>query len=583
MRYSDSTIDKVREANDIVEVVGRYVKLSRSGSRYKGLCPFHNEKTPSFVVTPDLQIFKCFGCGKGGNVFTFIQEYEKVDFITAVEMLADSAHIDIVPENGGDRLRHEQAAKVFEINKAAARFYYINLRTDQKAIDYVRRRGLSASTVHDYGIGSAPDAWDALYTHLRSLDFLDEDIFRSKLCLRGREDKQPYDAFRGRLIFPILDVKGRVIAFGGRVYDNSVPKYINSPETVVYTKGVHLYGLNVAKSEASKGLILVEGYMDCVSLCQAGIRNVVASLGTALTEKQARLIAGRTNRVYIGYDADGAGQNAIEKAIGIFRKTDIEIRVLIIPGSKDPDEYIKANGAEAFRVLLDNAITDVDFLIRRLELRFTPEATPQNKGAFLRELTGVLAAVPSETEREMYARRCGQKYLVNYETLIRDSSRKKSPGADLPAADVAVTPGGDELTLQYLLLAVVCADNSCFDGQKDMGPELFTDKVAQALFIEAESRFRGQGEVSLAGLLQDLPPETVSAITDAACRIQEYDSMSGAARDIVTRLRIRNMTAEMDGCSERLKDPGLGSDDKQKLKTKIASLAMAIAAARRSL
>ena len=583
MRYSDSTIDKVRDANDIVDVIGKYVRLTRSGSRYKGLCPFHNEKTPSFIVTPDLQIFKCFGCGKGGNVFTFIQEYEKVDFVTAVEMLADNAHIDIVPANGADTLRHEQAAKVFEINKAAARFYYINLRTDSRAIGYVQRRGLSNETVHDYGIGSAPDSYDALYSHLKGLGYADDDIYRSKLVLRGKDGKKPYDAFRGRLIFPILDVKGRVIAFGGRVYDNSVPKYINSPETVVYTKGVNLYGLNVAKNETSGGLILVEGYMDCVSLCQAGIRNVVASLGTALTEKQARLIAGRTSRVFIGYDADGAGQNAIEKAIAIFRKTDIEIRVLIIPGSKDPDEYVRTNGAEAFRHLLENAITDVDFMIRRLELRFSPDSDAQARGKFLRELSGVLAAIPSETEREMYARRCGQKYQVNYENLIRDSARRSAPEPPVQSGNIPVTPESDDATLQYLLLAVLCADNSAFDQVSGLSMELFRDPVARALFTEAESAYRERGDVSLAGLIRDLPDETVSVITDAACRIQEYDSMVMAARDIETRIRIRNMTSDMDECSARLKDPDLGSEDKKQLQNRIASLALAIAAAKKAI
>ncbi len=582
MRYSDATIDKVREANDIVDVVGQYVKLTRSGNRYKGLCPFHNEKTPSFIVTPELQIYKCFGCGKGGNVFTFVQEYEKVDFVSAVEMLAERAHIEITPETGANSYVEMRARTMFEINKAAARFFYKNLNTDNNAINYVRRRGLSNETVKAYGIGSAPDSWDALYKHLSSLGFGDKDILDSRLC-SPRKDGKPYDAFRNRLMFPILDVKGRVIAFGGRVYDNSVPKYINSPETAVYTKGVNLYGLNVAKSFAADGLILVEGYMDCISLYQAGIKNVVASLGTALTEKQARLIAGRTSRVYISYDADGAGQNAIEKAIGIFRKTGIDIRVLIIPGSKDPDEYIKAKGREAFLQLLENSITAIEFLIQRLETKYKPDSIRQNRSAFLKETSKVLATVSSDTERELYARQYGTKYQVNYESLLRDSSRQQPVKPQSQEDIVVVTQANDSVPMQYLLLSMICADNSCFAEVNHMGPELFGDEDVRAAYMVAEAKYRSDGEVTLSSLMQELSPDAVSGITGAAYQTQDCEDIVAAARDVAAKLRVRNLVAEKDRLSAELKRSDITPAQVSDINSKIASLAMEIAVAKRSI
>lgn len=582
MKYSDSTIDKVRDANDIVEVIGQYVKLTRSGNRYKGLCPFHNEKTPSFVVTPEMQIYKCFGCGKGGNVFTFIQEYEKVDFVSALEMLADRVHMEIKPEGGSDSFQEQRARTMFEINKEAARFFYKNLNKDTKAIEYVRRRGLSNETVKAYGIGSAPESWDALYKHLSQLGYKDKDILDSRLCL-SRQEGKIYDAFRGRLMFPILDVKGRVIAFGGRVYDNSVPKYINSPETAVYTKGVNLYGLNVAKSYAQDGLILVEGYMDCISLFQAGIRNVVASLGTALTEKQARLIAGRTSRVFISYDADGAGQNAIEKAIGIFRKTGIEIRVLKIPGSKDPDEYIKAKGKEAFLQLLENSITAIEFLIQRLEIKYSPETNRQNRSVFLKEMSKVLSSISSDTERELYARQYGQKYQVNYESLLRDSSKQQPADKSPPSQPMVVAVSGESVAMQNLLLAMICADNACFEQIKVLNAELFTDPDVKAAYLVAEAKYRSYGEVTISSLIQELNQQMADGITAQAYHISECQDLVSAARDVASKLRIKNLITLKDTLSAELKRPGITGQEINEINIKIAELAMEIAVAKKAI
>ncbi|MBR5136856.1 MAG: DNA primase [Clostridia bacterium] len=582
MRYSDSTIDKVRDANDIVDVVGQYVKLTRSGNRYKGLCPFHNEKTPSFVVTPEMQIYKCFGCGKGGNVFTFIQELEKVDFTTAVEMLAERAHIEITPENGQASGDEQRARTMLEINKEAARFYYKHLNKDPKAIDYVRRRGLSNETVKAYAIGAAPESWDSLYKHLTGLGYKDKDILDSKLCV----SKQPgkiYDAFRGRLMFPILDIKGRVIAFGGRVYDNSLPKYINSPETRVYTKGVNLFGLNVAKSHAQNGLILVEGYMDCISLFQAGIPNVVASLGTALTEKQARLIAGRTSRVYISYDADGAGQNAIEKAIAIFRRTGIEIRVLKIPGSKDPDEYIKAKGKEAFLQLLDNSITAIEFLVQRLEIKYSPETNRQNRSVFLKETAKILASINSETERELYARQYGNKYQVNYESLLRDSSRQQPVEQSAPQQTMVMAASSETVAMQNLLLAMVCAENACFNKIDCLNADLFADPDVKAAYLVAEAKYKSYGEVTISSLMQDLNQQMIEGVTAQAYHINDCDDVLAAAKDVAAKLKVKNLIALKERLSNELKRPDITGAEVNEINMKIAKLAMDIAIAKKAI
>lgn len=314
-RYSNEIIDNIRDNNNILDIISQYVVLKRSGRSYSGLCPFHKEKTPSFYVSPDKQIFHCFGCGEGGDVFGFIRKIDNVSFTEAIEILAEKANIKLptVVNDEKEEKIQKLKQKIYEINKTASEFYQNNLLkpTSKIAQEYVRKRRMNTYTLKTFGIGYS-GTFDELYRHLKSMNYTDEEILESKLVLKSQKNGKLYDAFRTRLMFTIKDVKDRVIAFGGRSLDDSKPKYINSPDTIVYNKGRHLFALNIAKKYKEKSIMIVEGYMDAISLHQRGIHNVVASLGTALTEQQGRLI-NSFEKVIIGYDADLAGQGATRK------------------------------------------------------------------------------------------------------------------------------------------------------------------------------------------------------------------------------------------------------------------------------
>ena len=349
-RYSEEIIEQVRQNNDVVDVISQYVHLTRKGRNYFGLCPFHNEKSPSFSVSPDRQIFHCFGCGVGGNVYSFLMKIEGIGFKEAVEQLAEKANIQLPTiENAEDTAREELKAKIYKINQFTAEYYHQNLYkpTAKMAQEYVKKRKLTQSTLETYKIGFS-GRFDELYKQLKAQGFNEKEMLESGLVIRN--DRGQYiDMYRNRLMIPICDIRGKVIAFGGRVLDDSKPKYINSPENVVYSKGRHLFGLNIAKTECSKRLLIVEGYMDVISLHQRGVKNVVAALGTALTEQQGWLLRKSTEQVILGFDADGAGQTAVARSMEILQKMGCDMRVLQIEGAKDPDEFIVKFGEGSLR------------------------------------------------------------------------------------------------------------------------------------------------------------------------------------------------------------------------------------------
>jgi len=390
IRYSDELIEEIRINNDIVDVVSEYVRLEKRGKNYFGLCPFHREKTPSFSVESEKQIFYCFGCGKGGNVFQFISLAEKLDYIEAVKLLADRAKI-VLPES--DDAQEAERAKlrkqVLSINLSAARYYNDALHSEKGriALEYLKKREISEQTVRKFGLGYSTDDWDSLYRHLKADGFTDEEMLKSGLIMQSSKGNL-YDRFRGRLMFPIFDIRGSVIGFGGRVLDNSMPKYMNSPETVVYNKGKHLYALNFAKNSGSKNLIVVEGYMDTISLYQRGINNAVASLGTALTESQGRILKKYAEEIVISYDADTAGQAATMRGLNLLNDIGCNVKVLTVPDGKDPDEYIRKNGANGFKKLADGALSLVEYKIKILRTD-QDLSTTDGKVAFLNKTGNV--------------------------------------------------------------------------------------------------------------------------------------------------------------------------------------------------
>lgn len=432
VRYSDELIEEIKSSNDIVDVISGYVTLKRSGRNFFGLCPFHKEKSPSFAVSPDKQIFHCFGCGAGGNVIHFVSKVENISFKETLELLAGRANIELPTlENSEDDETIRLKTKVYEINQIAAEFYHENLYkpTSKIAQGYIKKRKLDNRTLKAFLIGDAGN-FDELYKLLKSKGYTEEEMLASSLIKRTQEGKF-MDSFRKRLMFPIQDVRGRVIAFGGRVLDDSKPKYINSPENIVYSKGRHLFGLNVAKKYDTKQIIIVEGYMDAISLYQRGITNVVASLGTALTEAQGRLLRRHSEKIILGYDADGAGQTAILRGMEILQNMGCDIRVLQIDDAKDPDEYVVKYGPERFQKCVENAISLVEFKVKMLKKDLNLEVT-NDKIKFLNEIAKILAKVSNQMEREIYIDTISREYKISKEAIQAEINKimyANNPGA----------------------------------------------------------------------------------------------------------------------------------------------------------
>ncbi len=427
VRYSDELIEEIRSRNDIVDIVSQYVVLKRSGRNFMGLCPFHHEKSPSFCVSPDKQIFHCFGCGVGGNSIHFTMKMENLDFKDALEVLANRAGIEL-PKTGSeyDDKKAKLRSRVFEINEMAANFYHENLYlpTSKIAQEYIKKRRMDNKTLKKFMIGYSGN-FNELYQTLNKAGFTEEEILASSL-VNKTDDGKFIDRFRKRLMFPIQDIRGKFIAFGGRVLDDSKPKYVNSPENIVYSKGRNLFALNVAKKTASKKLLIVEGYMDAISLHQRGIDYAVASLGTALTEAQGRLLRRTSEKVIIGYDADGAGQAATLRGLEILQNLGCDIRILQITGAKDPDEYIVKYGPERFEKCVEEAISFVEFRVKLLKQELNLEQT-NDKIKFLKETSKILARVENDIEKDIYIDQIANTYQVSRDALYAEIQKLKNP------------------------------------------------------------------------------------------------------------------------------------------------------------
>ena len=415
--YSEELIEEIRSSNDIVDVISQYVILKRSGRNFFGLCPFHKEKSPSFSVSPDKQIFHCFGCGVGGNVIHFVSKIENLGFKDTLEMLANRVNIQLPELDGYDSdVNAKLKSRLYELNQATATFYHENLYkpSSKEAQEYIKKRKLDNNTLKSFLIGYS-GVFDELYTYLKSKGFSENEILASGLVNKN-ENGRFIDRFRRRLMFPIQDVRNRVIAFGGRVLDDSKPKYINSAENLVYSKGRHLFGLNLAKNSQKKNLIIVEGYMDCISLYQRGITNVVASLGTALTEAQGWLLRKHSEQVVMGYDADGAGQAATIRGMEILQNLGCDIRILQIEGAKDPDEFVVKYGPERFNKYVENAISLIEFKIKILKKDLNLE-NANDKIKFLKEIAKLLSKVNSDLEKEIYLDKISKTYNISKDAV----------------------------------------------------------------------------------------------------------------------------------------------------------------------
>lgn len=414
MPLNDSFLQELKYKTDIEDVISTYVTLRKRGTTLTGLCPFHNEKTPSFTVYPETQSFYCFGCGAGGDAVTFVRKIENLDYTDAVRALAERAGMQM-PSEGFDDSLSKRRRRILEANRQAAKFFNSCLMGDEgkTALSYYLNRGLSKKTITKFGLGFAPDDWRKLTRHLKAQGFSESELAEAGLARRS--DKGCYDNFRNRVMTPIIDVYGNVIAFGGRVLDDSKPKYINTGDTLAYKKTNELFGLNFAKDSGKRTLILCEGYMDVIAMHQAGFTNAVAGCGTALTSEQVRLISRYADEVILAYDADEAGQKAVEKAIQLFKQTNLKIRVPALQYGKDPDEIIKNVGAEKFGAMLEGAASDLEFKILEIRKRHNLNLT-QGKIDFINDVVKLLADV-SPVERDLYFSRLSEELGIDKRNL----------------------------------------------------------------------------------------------------------------------------------------------------------------------
>lgn len=451
MALSDEFLLELKNRNDIESVVSGYVNLKRAGSTRKGLCPFHNEKTPSFTVYPENGSYYCFGCGAGGDVITFVRQIENLDYMEAVRFLADRAGLNIPEDGGYDDSMHKLKTVILSANREAARFFHAALLSPggKAALDYLTDRGLMAATIRHFGIGYAPNSWDALLLHLRSKGFHEDELAVANLCTKGRNGGF-YDRFRHRVMFPIIDLRGNVIAFSGREMpgaENKGQKYVNTADTPVFKKSHHIFAMNFAKNNCTDRIILVEGQMDAIALHQAGITNAVASQGTAFTAEQAKLISRYTKEVVIAMDADGAGKKATDKIMRLVGETGLPVKIVRVPDGKDPDEFVKKNGGEAFRRLIDGAGGDLEYLLLSAREGFNLE-TSDGVRRYLNRAAEILADSKDLIARDLYAGRLSAAYGISKDTImqaIKDAAEKRAKSRHRQEIKEAVAQKNDTL------------------------------------------------------------------------------------------------------------------------------------------
>lgn len=533
MALGEEFLSELRMRTDIENLISSYVILKRRGKTLVGLCPFHNEKTPSFTVYPESQSFYCFGCGSGGDAVTFLRKIENLDYIDAVKALADKAGMTMPDEGGYDKTISDKRRRILEANRAAARYFHSCLMAPEgrEALEYLLRRGLTKKTIASFGLGFAPNSWHSLIDHMRSLGFTRQELVSANLANESikNDRKNVYDNFRNRLMFPVIDIRGNVVAFGGRVLDDSKPKYINTSDTLVYKKGQGIFALNLAKNgNSDRKLILAEGYMDVIALHQAGFTNAVACLGTALTKEQAGIIARYADEVILSYDNDGAGQAAANRAIQIFSKTGIKIRVLSLSGGKDPDEIIKNHGPERFRALLQGAANDTEYKILKARNKYDV-STDDGKVSFLNEATDVLSFISNSIEREVYASRLSGELNISKEAILREAERKykanrrKSEKAQFRQIQRDSQPSNDPVNpdrtksplgakAEDVLLATIMKNPDFLEKIDDIQPEEFITSFNARVFAFLRDRIKQNLPLDLSYFSGSFTPEEMGRI-----------------------------------------------------------------------
>mgnify|MGYP002766533858 FL=1 len=559
--YSDELIEEVRSRNDIVDVIGGYVRLQKKGSSYFGLCPFHNEKTGSFSVTPSKQMFYCFGCGAGGNVFTFLMKYENYTFGEAMQTLADRVGIELPKQELSEAQKREadERSRLLEINKEAAKYFYALLRNPRgaRAYGYFKNRQLSDETMQKFGLGYSDQYSDDLYRYLRKKGYDDEILKKSGLVtideVRGGHDK-----FWNRAMFPIMDVHNRVIGFGGRVMGEGEPKYLNSPETRIFDKSRNLYGLNIARTSRRNQLLLCEGYMDVISLHQAGFDNAVASLGTALTSGHANLLKRYTKEVYLTYDSDGAGVKAALRAIPILKEVGITTKVINMRPYKDPDEFIKALGADEYQKRIDEAENSFLFEIRILNEQYDMN-DPASKTAFFNETAQKLLGFSEELERNNYIQAVAEKYFVTVEELKKLVNNLAIKGG-IVKAPTPLKSGINEnkkkedgmKQSQKLLLTWLIEDTRLFKTIEGLiTPEDFTEELYHRVAEKLFEQYKTEGAVNPAQIVsmeagEEEQREIASLFNATIHEVETQNEMEKALKETIIRIKQNSINYRSD-------------------------------------
>lgn len=529
MAIPSEFMDELVARCDIVDVVSDYVSLTPKGGTYWGLCPFHGEKTPSFHVRQDRQLYHCFGCGKGGGVISFVMDVENLPFLDAVRLLAKRAGMEL-PEYAGDEQGRKRRGRLLDLNREAARYFHTALGSPQggDGLAYFHSRGLSKTTLTRFGLGYAPEGWDGLLRAMEHRGFDKSELLDAGLAVGGKKGNI-YDRFRNRVMFPIIDLRGDVIGFGGRVLGEGTPKYLNSPDSPVFNKGRNLFALNLAKNTKLGKIVLTEGYMDTISLYQAGFDCAVASLGTALTPDHAKLLSRFTKEVVISYDADEAGVHAANRAIPLLEKTGLQVRVLRIPGAKDPDEYIRKNGRESFARILEQSENYVEYNLRQLQSRYQLE-DPVQKAAFTKEATVLLAGLDSPVEREIYGRQLAESVRVGLDAVMQEvkqargqklrEAKKKQTRKDL-LPTVQAQPKDRQLRYENVrsalaeegILRLLLLDNTLFRETAGLTPDQFSSAFLGKVY-SVLCRRRQEGRPLQIGMLEgELEREEMELLT----------------------------------------------------------------------
>ena len=552
MAFPPSFLDEVIARNPIEDVVGQYVTLKRSGGNLFGLCPFHGEKTASFSVSPDKGIYYCFGCHKGGGAINFMMEIEGLSYPDAVRALARRAGIQ-VPEDPQYQSRYRQQERLWALMKEAARFYHaqLYLPAGAEGLAYAQKRGMTKGTLTSFGIGFAPNGWNAMTDAMRKKGYTDQELKDAGLVGVSKKNGSLYDYFRNRLMFPIIDVRGNVIGFGGRVMDDSTPKYLNSPETVIFNKRKNLFGLNYAKKSRRGYLILTEGYMDTVALHQYGFDCAVASLGTSLTEEHAALLSRYTDQVILTYDGDNAGQNATHRAIPMLEKAGLQVKVLRMRDAKDPDEFLKKFGADRFKLLLEESSNRVEYQLQAIQRKYDLRQD-EDRVKFIQEAAELLSTL-SAVQREVYGGRTAEAAQISPDVMKMEigkaykrrlaREKKKQEKVDLAPAK-AMQPKSRAIRYDNVksavaeegVLGLILREGAMMQETGSLQPEEFSCELLGRVFRQLRERFQNGLELS-AGVLEDLNPEEMSHVAGILQRQQgpvNADAMKDFVRTIQT-------------------------------------------------